>query len=267
MASEPSRSPRPWLLCILAAGLCGVPAGQAIAYPSAIIACPTGEVQGAGAGDVFLYDAYYPEGFQVWGGMNLGLGGGFDYGDSGLRFEGWEVGADLIGSGGAPAEARIALSVKAQVLGETTAWPALGAGLMGLNPGRSEQSLNLLFLSATKTLAWDGRDLGRLSAGVGSTLWRGEGAGFIATSPFDTGSNGLVMAGYESPALGPWSLAIDHVGSVSDYGGTNVALHFETGSGTYLALGYAFGNDPFATSPPGPFASLSTPLMSGWGDR
>jgi hypothetical protein len=255
---------RPALL--IAGLLLAVPAGEAIAYPSSVISCPTGEVQAAGEGDAFLYDAYYPDGYQVWGGLNLGLGGGFAYGDTGKAFEGWELGADLIGWGGDPIDARLALSLKGQLLGEDAAWPAVSFGFLGLNPGRADQSLNLLYLSATKTLAWRDLDLGRVSAGAGSAVLQGESAGFGATFPFAGPSTALVMAGYESPSWGPWYLAADHVGGLSDYGGTNIALHFQTSDGTYLAAGYAFGNETLAPYPPGPFASLSTTFTT-WGGR
>lgn len=263
MASTQSRA----CSMLLASFLLAVSSKAASAYPSSVIACPTGEVQGAGDGNAFLYDAYYPDGFQVWGGLNLGLGGGFAYGDTGKAFEGWEFGLDLIGSSGAPADARLALSLKGQVLGEDKTWPALAAGVMGVNPGSRAQSLNLAYLSATKTLSWQDVSLGRLSAGLGSALLQGGMAGFQATSPFGEASTGLVMAGYETPALGPWYLAIDHVGGLSDYSGTNVALHLETTDGTTLAVGYAFGNDPLAPYPPGPFATLSTRLTAWGGGR
>lgn len=272
MASKPfqprgSRRHALLLAGLLLAGLpLAIPAREASAYPSSIISCPTGEVQAAGEGSAFLYDAYYPDGYQVWGGLNLGLGGGFAYGDSGQAFEGWEFGADLIGWGGDPIDARVALSLKGQLLGEDALWPALAVGFMGVNPSRADQSLNLIYLSATRTLAWQDFDLGRVSAGAGSAALQGASAGFLGTFPFAGPSTALLMAGYESPSLGPWYLAIDHVGGESDYSGTNVAIHFQTAGGTYLAAGYAFGNDPLSAYPPGPFASLSTTFTS-WGGR
>ncbi len=251
-------------IALLAGFLVAAASRPAIAYPSSIIACPTGEVQTAGAGSAFLYDAYYPDGFQIWGGLNLGLGGGFTYGDTGKAFEGWELGVDLIGWGGDPVDARLALDVKGQLLGEDPLWPALAAGFMGFTPGRAEQSLNVLYLSATKTLAWQDLSLGRLSGGIGSAFLQGGSTGFAATFPFSGPSTALLMAGYETPSLGPLYLAVDHVGGVSDYGGTNVALHLQTAEGTFLAAGYAFGNELLASYPPGPFAYLSTTFTT-WG--
>ncbi|MNY78818.1 hypothetical protein D3C86_2192140 [compost metagenome] len=51
------------------------------------------------------------------------------------------------------------------------------------------------------------------------------------------------MAGYESPAFGPFYLAVDHVGGVSEVGGTYAALNLQTGPGTYAGVVYALSND------------------------
>lgn len=252
---------RPLLLALLAGGsLASLPlhAPQAHAYPTSVIACPTGEVQAAGEANAFLYDAYYPSGFQVWGGVNLGLGGAFDLGSSGLSFGGFEVGVDGIGASLAEAAPRVLLSAKAQLLVESDGLPALSLGLLGLNPLQGQESLNLAFCTATKTLAWGATDLGRLSAGVGTAALRASTELFSATAPFAETSTALLLGGYESPALGPCSLAIDHMGGLSDYGGTNVALNVRTAEGTYATVGYAFGNDTTSASPPGPFLCFST---------
>jgi hypothetical protein len=228
-------------LSALLAG-CLATAGPAVAYPNSVVFTPTGEAKAAGQSGTFLYTAYFGGNPWTWAGVNVGLAPSVAYGASGLSFGGLEVGVDVASQNGANPGVKPLLNAKAQLLVEGATWPSLATGFYGYAPLSPARSLNLAYAAATKGLSWNGASLGRLTLGAGHAF-PGAPDMFTATGPVPAGSQAVVMGGYELPAWGPFSLAADHISGVSDLGGTNVVLNIELSHGTYLGLGYTFGND------------------------
>lgn len=103
-------------------------------------------------------------------------------------------------------------------------------------------------------LSLRGRGLGRLTLGLGASLGGARDADryaetqpvFYSTAPFPRSSGLFLIAGYESPPLGPFGLAIDHVGGVSEISATNIAISVSAVAGTTLGVGGYLGSDPAA---------------------
>lgn len=234
-----------------------LPTGSAFAYPNAIIFAPTGEAKPLGDASFLSYVAYFGGSPLTWVGMNVGVLPRLAYGDSGLAFGGLELGLDLISMAGLTPANKPVLNGKAQMLVESGLLPSIAVGLSGLAPGDPANSLNATYLSATKTLSWSDIPLGRLTLGGGFAM-PGSPALFNATAPFTPPSQGFLLGGYESPAWGPASLAVDHVGGVSELGATTLGLNLQVNPGTFLGVGYTMGNDRAAVPPDAAYVYLSS---------
>ncbi len=234
-------------------------AGSALAYPHAVIFAPSGETRSFGEASLLTYTAYLGGSPLTWAGMNVGVLPAFAYGASGLSFGGLEVGFDVISMAGLTPALKPVFNAKAQVLKETGWAPSLALGLSDLAPGTMATSLNATYAAATKTLSWGALPLGRVTLGGGVALTDAP-AVFAATAPFSEPSNGFLMGGYETPSWGPASLAVDHVGGVSELGSTNLALNVLVNPATTLGLGYTMGNDRTIT----PADAVYFYVSSGW---
>jgi hypothetical protein len=96
-------------------------------------------------------------------------------------------------------------------------------------------------VSLTKTIQIHDRSYGRATLGMGMSF-TDDAAVFHATPPFE-GTRLVPIAGYESPPLGPLSVAADHVGGYSEVSSTNVAVALTPIEGVTWAVGAFFAND------------------------
>jgi hypothetical protein len=177
-----------------------------------------------------------------WVGANVGVAPAIAYGASGVGFGGLEIGVDAMNPFAYPGEAPIVKPVfnaKMQVLTQSAWLPSAAIGAMEIAPTRHSQDVG--YVSTTKTLGTDARNYGRLTLGLGTSL-SGDRDVFRATPPFE-GTPLFPIAGYESPALGPVSFAIDHIGGVSEVSSTNVAVNLTPIQGVTWSVGGFFGND------------------------
>lgn len=250
------KSPRPAKLLALALAA-SLSAGTANAYPNSVIFAPTGEAKAQGEAAAFTYVAYFGDSPLTWAGLNVGLLPRVAYGDSGLEFGGLELGLDLIGMAGLTPAKKPVMNGKAQVLVENGPLPSVALGLSGFAVGDPALSLNATYLSATKTLSWGGQALGRVTLGGGLALAQAPGL-FTATAPFSAPSQAFVLGGYESPAWGPATLAVDHIGGISELGATTLGLNLLVNPGTTLGLGYTLGNDRSAVPADAAYVFLSS---------
>ncbi|MNR82062.1 hypothetical protein D3C86_373880 [compost metagenome] len=232
-------------------------AGSAHAYPNAVIFTPSGEAKAFGEASVLTYVAYFGDSPLTWAGINVGLLPRFAYGDTGLDFGGLELGLDLIGMAGLSPAKKPVMNGKAQLLVENGPLPSVAVGLSGFAVADPTLSLNATYLSATKTLAWSEHALGRITLGGGVSLARSQ-AVFTATTPFAAPSQAFVLGGYESPAWGPATFAVDHIGGISELGATTLGLNLLVSPGTYLGLGYTLGNDRSAVPADAAYVYLSS---------
>jgi hypothetical protein len=232
----------------------------ALAYPTAVVFAPTGDAKAAGdVGALLYYSQSFKPGFgqgPTWLGVNVGLIPRIPYGKSGLSFGGLEIGvdgfaSDLYGTPGA--FVKPLLNAKLQLITEAKWIPNVAIGIMGFYPFRIERSMSFAYGSVTKTIEISGRSYGRFTLGLGGVLnqpgndpYRTSYPVFYATAPFARDSKLALIAGYESPALGPLSIAIDHIGGYSEISSTNVALNLTPIEGGTLAIGGFFGSDPNA---------------------
>ncbi len=178
------------------------------------------------------------------------------YGKSGLSFGGLEVGvdafsADLYGTPGA--FIKPIFNAKLQLLTEGKYTPNIAFGAMQLDPFHLNRSMNTIYGSTTKALKFMGKSYGRLTLGLGASLvnpgqdpYKATHPVFYATAPFARESPLLLIAGYESPALGPFGLGIDHIGGYSEISATNVAVNLTPIDGATMGVGGFFGSDPSA---------------------
>jgi hypothetical protein len=241
-----------------AAALCPT---LALAYPTSVVFAPTGDVKGPGdVGALFYYAAYVKPSFgtgPTWVGADIGLLPKMAYGDSGLSFGGLEVGVDAIATdiaGTDGAFIKPVFNFKLQLLTESGWIPHFSIGAMEVSPFRIERSMNLVYGSFTKTLmSSSGTSYGRVTLGLGGALnnpagdpYKDVAPVFYATAPFSGGSRLLMLAGYESPAFGPFSIGLDHVGGYSEVSSTNLALNMTPFEGGTLAIGGFVGSDPNA---------------------
>jgi hypothetical protein len=237
--------------------------GTAAAYPTSVVFAPTGEAKAFGDVTPLFYTSVTltsPGGTTgpgtSWACLEVGVLPRFEYG-GGVFFGGLEVGANLIGSdlmGTGRDYVKPVFDAKLHLLVEKGWAPHIAVGLMEVNPFRLNRSLNLTYVSMTKTLQFGETSYGRLTAGLGWALgdFSGDpdrataGPAFYATKPFSKDSRAAMILGYESPAFGPFSIGIDHVGGVSEVGSTNVALNLAPIDGAVLGVGGWFGSDPDA---------------------
>ncbi|HRI66966.1 MAG TPA: hypothetical protein PK156_22120 [Polyangium sp.] len=230
------------------------------AYPTAVVFAPTGDVKGPGDTGAFLYQAMYFKPVvgagPAWLGMDVGVLPRVPYGDSGLSFGGLEIGIDAFAAdlyGTPSAFVKPIFNAKLQVLTEGKWIPNLALGAMQIDPFRMNRSMNMVYGSMTKTLEFSGTNYGRLTLGFGGALvnpgddvYRDTYPVFYATAPFPKDSKLLLIAGYESPAFGPFNIAVDHIGGYSEVSSTNVVANFTPVNGATLGLGGFFGSDPNA---------------------
>jgi len=236
------------------------PAPPVFAYPSSVVFAPNGEVKALGEVGLFGYGslALAPSAAPgvAWLGAQVGILPAFRYGRSGVSFGGMEVGVDLFNADllGTPnAYAKVLFNSKLQLVTESRWSPSASLGMMEVAPFRPERSMNFLYGALTKTLNIGGRSYGRLTVGIGWVANTFIGDPFAATAPtfkgswpFPASARLALLAGYETPAFGPVSFAVDHVGGVSEISSTNVVLNAALGKGLLWSVGGWFGNDPAA---------------------
>lgn len=220
----------------------GLMTAPVYAYPGAVVFVPNGEAKQLGQVSALFYTGYFGSNPYAWNGLNLGIAPKLPYGDSGLSFGGAEIGMDVYSQFGLDPAIKPLFNAKAQLLVEKDWWPHLAVGTMQISLPRFDRGMNMVYASASKTLSWCDMPLGRVTVGGGANFAL-SAAQFTATWPFERGQQGFAMAGYETPRVGPAYLAIDHLGGISEIGGTFMALHVETAPGQWLGLGAAFSND------------------------
>ncbi|MEB3223485.1 MAG: hypothetical protein VKS61_15535 [Candidatus Sericytochromatia bacterium] len=233
-----------------------LPAAPADAYPTSLIFAPTGDVAAAGASCLSFYNAFYGTAVDCWTGYNVGILPGFPYGDSGLVFPGLEVGIDVLASPGRLPAIKPVGNLKLGLLAEADVLPSLALGYMSVAVLHPASSLNLAYLSATKTVEVGGRRLGRLTLGSAYAMPRDPDE-FTPTWPAPN-SNATYLAGWEFPAVGPFSFAIDSIGGVSEISGTCLVMNLEIVPGTFASVGYAISHDRDAAYPDGYFFQTYT---------
>jgi hypothetical protein len=231
-------------------------AGPVAAYPTSLIFAPTGDVMAAGTGCLSFYNAFYGTAVDCWTGYNVGVVPGFPYGDTGLVFPGLEVGVDVLASPGRLPAIKPTGNLKLGLLAEGDWWPSLALGYMSVAVLHPANSLNFGYLSATKTIELGGRRLGRLTLG-GAYARPGDPEEFTPTWPLP-GSNGTFIAGWEFPAVGPFSFAVDTIGGISEISGTCLVMNLQVVPGTFASLGYAISHDREAAYPDGYFIQTYT---------
>lgn len=231
---------------------------RVLAYPTAVVFAPTGDVKGPGdVGALFYYAMYVKPSFgtgPTWLGADIGVLPKIPYGKSGLSFGGLEVGLDTIASdlaGTSGSFVKPVFNAKLQLVTESTWVPHIAIGAMEISPFRMERSMNLVYGSCTKTITSSGTSYGRVTLGLGGSLnhpgndpFQDISPVFYGTAPFPRSSKMLLLAGYESPAFGPFSVGLDHVGGYSEVSSTNLALNMTPFDGGTLALGGFVGSDP-----------------------
>jgi hypothetical protein len=235
------------------------PSSPALAYPSAVIFAPSGEARAIGSIAVFAYEGLILRTkpgtspfLSPWAGFQVGVLPAWDLGKSKYGFGGLELGCDVLTYAGT---AKPIFNAKLGLLRGEGWVPSIGLGSIGWSPTIPRYSNNILYGAATLAPHIASVSLGRLHAGLGAALTddRTVAAG---TWPFDRGSGGIVLAGYESPSLGPAYLAVDHFGGFSDFGSTNFALGLVPIEHVSLILGWTQSNirdQPFD----GPFGMLT----------
>lgn len=231
-------------------------AAPAQAYPSSIIFVPTGTTVAAGEGNMSFYNAYYGDISETWAGLNVGVLPELPYGGSGLVFPGLEIGLDVMAMPGDDPGIKPIANAKLGLVREAGWVPDLALGYMSwafVNPARS---LNFAYVAGTKSLALGERDLGSATLGFGMATPTAPDL-FVGTWPLKTGNQSL-MLGYEFPAVGPFTFAVDHVGGDSEVSGTCAVMNVEIVTGTYLSLGYAFAHERDDSYPDGYFLQTYT---------
>lgn len=250
---------RTFLSPLVAAAL-ALSSTSAFAYPTSVIFAPTGDVKGPGDTGAFLYYGMFVHPVlgagPTWLGAEVGLVPKIPYGKSGLSFGGLEIGIDAFSAdlAGTPAAfIKPIFNAKLQLVTESRWVPNVAVGAMQIYPFRMQRSMNLVYGSLTKTLEFSKVNWGRLSLGLGGALnepgddpYKDTVPVFYATAPFPRASKLLLIGGYESPAFGPFNVAIDHVGGYSEISSTNFVLNFTPITGGTLGIGGFVGSDPKA---------------------
>ena len=235
--------------------------GTAAAYPTSVVFAPTGEAKAFGDVSPLLYTSMAltsPIGTTPgtnWACIEVGVLPRFEYG-GGVFFGGLEVGANLIASDlleSGRDYVKPVFDAKLHILVEKGWLPHVAVGIMEVNPFRMNRSLNLTYVSLTKTLQLGETSYGRLTLGLGGALGdfssdhdKDAFPTFYGTKPFSKDSRAAMILGYESPAFGPFSIGIDHIGGVSEVSTTNVALNLAPVDGAVVGVGGWFGSDPDA---------------------
>jgi hypothetical protein len=239
------------------------------AYPTAVIFAPTGETLEFAAGEA---NAYIPVQVRpsvvpaaAWIGLDYGIVPSFTYG-SGLGFGGLEVGIDLIDGAthrDETAYVKPIFNAKANVLAQTRSVPALGTGIMSFAPFQRKESVNLTYFAATKELNLRGSSWGTLTLGMGCAAGTNDFA-FQGSSPLKH-SHLALIAGYVTPEWNRLSLAIDHLGGVSETSATSVALNIAPNKTSSLTVGAYVSNGRAFTGgglPEGVFVAVGVDIPS-----
>lgn len=221
-------------------------------YPTSVLRSPTGDTKGFLDINVLIATSYvtspprlvneqrstvpYP------GATRLALLGGllppFAYTD-GVTFGGLEAGLDFLSADSFGASRiKPLFGAKLSLLAEGHNYPYVALGLMEAST-LDHQSLNLGYLSLTKTLRLNGTSFGRVTVGLARTFAseserypnncpnteeRNAACMFRGTFPFADSSPYALILGYESPKWGPLLLAFDHTGGHSSVSSTNIGI-------------------------------------------
>lgn len=259
-------------------------AGRAAAYPTSIIFAPTGEVRRLGEvshiGYVSMIASPRAAPGVSWFANEVGVLPLLPFGESGVSFGGLEVGidaynADLFATPNAYVKPLV--NAKVQLLTEHAWVPATAIGFITA-PFQASRSQNALFFALTKSLDFGETKLGRVTLGL-AHYYTNDRTVFYGSQPLFEDKHSGFIGGYESPALGRFSFAIDHVGGVGEINSTNAAISVTPFDGASVALGAFLANDrrteqtridgafaavfitwsvikAFATAPPPPPAAL-----------
>lgn len=212
----------------------------ALAYPSAVVFSPNGEVKPLGQVGFLAYTSVNLSPSvspgSTWFGLDVGLLPQFAYGNSGVSFGGLEMGFDITSGDGL---VKPVLNGKLGLVTEGTFTPSVAVGLMEVSPALP--SMNYAFVSATKTLKFSGASYGRLTLGLGDNA--GSPSMFTGLFPFKD-SRFALMAAYESPLL--WDrvgLQIDHLGGTSEISDTYAGVTLTLSNTATVAAGAFLAND------------------------
>jgi hypothetical protein len=220
------------------------------AYPTSIVFAPTGDAKGGGDVGVFVYSSMSFKPTVApgasWFGFDVGVIPKIPYGRSGVSFGGLEIGvngivSDLLGT--PQAFVKPVFDAKLQLITETKWSPHVAVGVMELDPFKLSRSMNMIYGAITKTIENTKTSYGRVTLGFSGVAHPFDRTLFYATGPFKEGAQLAFLAGYESPAFGPLSFAVDYVGGVSEVSSTNLALSLMPVEGATWAIGGWLGND------------------------
>lgn len=252
----PHRRLSPLRTLAVAIAIWALAAPVALAYPSSIIFVPTGTTVALGQGNMSFWNAYYGDVASSWTGLNVGILPEIPYGSSGLTFPGLEVGLDLIAEPGLGPDIKPIGNAKLGLVKEAGWVPDLAVGYMSWAFANQDRSLNMAYASLTHTALVGGRDLGRGTLGFAQSFPSAVDQ-FKGTWPLKDGNQAL-MLGWEFPPVGPFTMAVDHVGGDSEVSGTCVVLNCELVPGTYASLGYTIAHDRDDPQPDGYFIQTYT---------
>lgn len=215
----------------------------AFAYPTAAVFTPTGEAKPLGTVGVLAYvstnlSPRISPG-STWVGVEGGVLPQFDYGNSGVKFGGLEVGFDTISPYGAGIVKPV-FNAKLGAITEGKLSPAVALGIMEMSPALP--SMNFGYVSATKTLQFgEHPSFGRLTLGVGGNL--GSRTQFNGTFPFPNTRLAL-MAAYESPVIAKHlGFVVDYLSGSSEISSTYGGATWLLGDSTTVAAGAFLSND------------------------
>jgi len=209
------------------------------AAPSAVVSAPTGTVYKEG--DLVAYTSQTATGAQagLWSGLTTGAG----------RFFAIEVGADVWlptderGARATPlANAKIALA-------DERGWrPATALGVYQLS-SNAESSADLVYISFTKAFASRRTEFGSLTLGTFASLAPAErttrcadACAFRGSFPMADDRWGL-LAGWSSPPVGPFHLAMDVITGTSLASGANALVTLDAEPYLHPFVGMNFAVD------------------------
>ncbi|MEI7891934.1 MAG: hypothetical protein WCI05_02520 [Myxococcales bacterium] len=210
------------------------------AYPSSVVFAPTGEAKGFGETLAYAYTSVMlsPElsgqTGASWSGVNFGVLPKVPYGKSGVSFGGLEVGVDwLFFSGG---KGKTVFNGKLQLVTETTFTPHVAVGFSQWSAFQPSLSLNMGYVSLTKTLRFGEHNFGAVTAGMEYNFTDDPRVSGGGSWPFRDEKYGLLL-GYLSPEFGPISVGIDHVAGYNELASTYFAVNLQVLPGSYITFG------------------------------
>lgn len=265
----------PALASVLAAAAFLLSPRDGLAYPTSILAVPTGDAMSFGtinvAGALNFRTAPPPVDFSSgWIGLDFGTVPSVELTSSPLgdiAIGPIEGGFDVYGPSDDGRTAFV-FNLKVQFLQETDYLPAFSVGFLQLSPDPNNNTA-LGYFAFTKAFSIRGFPLGDVTFGMMAGFGNGSllAPGCITSSapyclfrgaaPYEDQNAGLLLA-YRSPWAGPLAFAVDHIGGTSALSGTNVGLMAElVPESLYVASGVWFSNDR-RDSPSGP------PILDGF---